>query len=112
MRAKLPNTPMIIFLKFCRRLSFIKRYRNMGKTSITEVYLARKATISRGNTRYRHLESFLTPRTSKYIVHMENATPGISIAPETAQVNIRGNDKKIKDPEKLWISLNRCLNSK
>ncbi len=46
--------------------------------------------------KYRYLESFLTPKTRKYRVHMENTTPGISIPPDTAQVNIKGNDMKIK----------------
>ena len=81
--------------------SFIKRNRNMGKTKRNEEYLAMNATINMGATKYRYLESFLTPKTRKYRVHMENTTPGISIPPETAQDNISGNDIKIKEPVKL-----------
>ena len=69
----------------------------MGKTKRNEEYLAMNATINMGATKYRYLESFLTPKTRKYRVHMENTTPGISIPPDTAQVNIKGTNLNIKD---------------
>lgn len=43
---------------------------------------------------------------------MENEIPGTSILPETAHVNIKGNEIKIKLPAKLSKVLKRCFRSK
>jgi hypothetical protein len=70
----------------------------MGKTRIADVYLARKATINIGKTKYKNFEFFFKPIINVYITHIENATPETSIAPETAQEYTNGNEMKIKLP--------------
>jgi len=73
----------------------------MGKISMIEVYLVRKATLNMGKTRYKYLLSSRTPLTSKYTTHIENETPGTSIPPETAQEYIKGKERKIIQPIEL-----------
>ena len=73
----------------------------MGKTRIAEVYLARKATINIGKTKYKNFEFFFTPIISVYITHIEMRTPGTFIAPEATQEYTNGNEMKIKLPIRL-----------
>ena len=101
MSIKLAKKPAPIFLKFPMKSLLINKYKSIGKIRITEVYLTRKATVNIGKTRYKYLEFFHTPITSKYTTQIENETPGTSIPPETAHEYIKGKERKIKQPTVL-----------
>ena len=80
---------------------------NIGRSIRPAVYLVRNASMINGRTKYKNFEFFLTPKTVKYIAHIEKETPGRSMPPVATHDITIGNDINIKLPVKLWILLKR-----